>query len=121
MKKLAFWLLIISTLPFNTYAKHTHYESYYQNIDCDKKKGIAEYKLENRRRVDCLTKKEAIEYDWQNKLFECLGQALYYGYKTNKKAVCALIVKENNSKEYRLLKELEKKPLVLHKVYEILE
>jgi hypothetical protein len=27
---------------------------------------------------------ESQEYDWQNKWYECFGQALYYGMKTGK-------------------------------------
>lgn len=114
-------ILIMTLLPIIAEAKHPHPESYYQKIDCTLKGGIAEYRLPNKRRIDCLTKEEAIEHDWQKKLFECLGQALYYGYATKRKAVCALIVKEKNSKEYKLLKELEKKPLKLDRVYEIIE
>jgi len=90
-------------------------------IDCQMKKGIPEHRLPNGRRVDCLTDKEAIEHDFQKKAFECLGQALYYGYATGKDSVCALIVSEKGSKEYKLLKSLEGKLLVLKRVYEIIE
>ena len=118
-------ILTIITLyfgvTFDAEAKSKHYEKYYQKKDCESKGGIMEYRLPNKKRIDCLTEQEAIEHDFQKKVFECLGQALYYGYATGKDSVCALIVKNKNSKEYRLLKDLEGKPLVLKRVYEIQE
>ncbi len=102
-------------------AKHRNYESFYQKKDCEKKGGIMEYRLFNSRRIDCLTEEEAIEYDFQKKMFECLGQALYYGHVTKKRAVCSLIVSKKDSREYKLLKSLVGKSLVLGRVYEIIE
>jgi hypothetical protein len=40
-------------------------------------KGEIEYTLDNKTRVDCQMPNESQEYDWQNKWYECFGQALY--------------------------------------------
>jgi hypothetical protein len=45
-------------------------------------KGKIEYTLDNKTRVDCQMPNESQEYDWQNKWYECFGQALYYGQST---------------------------------------
>tara|TARA_R110000822_G_scaffold177026_10_gene317083 strand:- start:3660 stop:4031 length:372 start_codon:yes stop_codon:yes gene_type:complete len=92
-------LLLLLTNP--TQAAHKHKEAYYQKIDCDKKKGITEYKLPNSKRVDCLTKHKAIEHDWAvGKNYECLGQALYYSMMTKKKGVCSLILEKAGHMRY---------------------
>lgn len=64
-------------------------ESEYVKETC---KGIIEYKVAKRKRVDCLTKNYAIEYDFSNKWFECYGQAKFYAYATGKKPACLLIL-----------------------------
>jgi hypothetical protein len=45
-------------------------EAYYQIQFCDKEKGIAEFVLPDRTRVDCLTDVYAIEVDWAKKWAE---------------------------------------------------
>lgn len=121
IKYIAPLLLATILITDGANAKRTQHESYYQKKDCLNKNGIAEFRLKNNRRVDCLTPELAIEHDFQYKVFECLGQALYYGYATNRKGVCALIVKNKNSREYKILKDLVGKPLILGGVYEIQE
>ena len=58
-------------------------ESHYQNIHCDNLEGKAEFKLEDRTRIDCLTNTKAIEHDFAPKWAECAGQAIYYAEKIN--------------------------------------
>ena len=43
--------------------------------------------------VDCLTETHAIEYDWANgtKIYEAIGQALYYAMHTGRRAGIILI------------------------------
>jgi hypothetical protein len=64
------WLfLIVSVFSLITpiIAEAKQKEKYYQNIHCDSLKGQVEYKLEDKTRIDCLTNKRAIEYDFATK------------------------------------------------------
>ena len=82
------------------FAKHLHHEDYYQKLDCYNKGGIVEYKLQDKTRIDCLLEDEAIEYDFANKWYECIGQALYYSMKTQRQGVCILIVEKQDDNKY---------------------
>ena len=83
-----------------TFAQHIHKESYYQNIWCKEQKGITEYILNDKTRVDCLTKDYAVEFDFAHKWAESIGQALYYANMTNKKPAIVLITESNNDEKY---------------------
>lgn len=64
---------------------------------CNQRGGIAEYKLAiDKSRVDCLLEDYAVEHDWGygTKPYECIGQALSYAYRTNRKPMCVLIRKD---------------------------
>ncbi len=78
-------------------------EKYYQKIFCKNKNGRIEVVLDDRTRVDCLTATHAVEVDWAKKWAEGIGQALYYGIKTDKRPAVALIV---GTKDQRYLKRL---------------
>lgn len=66
-----------------------------------------EYKLNDKTRVDCLTKDLAVEVDFAPKWAECVGQALYYGKMTNKQPACVLIM-ERGEKDLKYLKRLRR-------------
>ena len=53
--------------------------------------GIREHRNDDWTRVDCLTPEFAIEYDFADKWYSCFGQALHYGFKTNRRPKCVLI------------------------------
>lgn len=97
-----FFLLFLTILLTSTkcYAKHLYKEAVYQNYWCSIHKGIQEYKLPDKSRVDCLLPDMAVEVDFAHKRDECLGQALRYGAYTKKKAACLLIVEKNNDYKY---------------------
>lgn len=95
-------LILLYALPVS--AKHLHPEKYYQAQWCAQKKGITEYKLKDGSRVDCLTDKYAVEFDFAPKWAECIGQALYYGGKTKRIPACALIIE--NKKDLKHLYKL---------------
>ncbi len=78
-------------------AKHKHHEKYYQEKHCQ---GTLEYKLPDRTRVDCLTDEYAIEFEFASKWAEAVGQSLYYGLKTSKKPMIALIVESVQDLRY---------------------
>ena len=107
MKK---FILLISIFLFifsvKVEGKRLHKEIEYQKYWCNKNNGILEYELDDKTRVDCLTKKLAVEVDFANKWAECVGQSLYYGIKTNKQPACLLIM-ENGDKDLKYLKRLK--------------
>lgn len=72
-------------------------EKEYVNAYCN---GQIEYRLPDKTRVDCLTDKYAIEFDFGNKWAESVGQSLYYAKKTGKKPAVALILKKEKDKKY---------------------
>ena len=72
-------------------------ERYYQDTYC---KGIKEYVLPDRTRVDCLTDTHAIEYDFGRKWAEAIGQSLGYAFATNKKAGIVLILESKKDYKY---------------------
>jgi len=82
-----------------THAKHINSEQYYQIKWC-KDKGKAEVRLEDRTRVDCLTKIHAIEFDFAQKWAEAIGQALHYGLMTGKRPGIVLIIEDEKHKHY---------------------
>jgi hypothetical protein len=93
MKKLLLFLIFfIFISPIQ--AKHLHLEKEYQNQWCSDKKGQAEYRLQDGKRVDCITSNYAIEFDFANKIYEAVGQALYYGLMTNKTPGIVLIIED---------------------------
>ncbi len=76
------------------YVKHDHSESSYQHAWCSKYNGIEEFENKDKTRVDCLTDKYAVEFDFANKWAESIGQALHYQYMTGKKAKVVLILED---------------------------
>lgn len=97
-------LLILLIIP-RCYAKHLQPEKVYQTKWCNARGGILEYKLDDSTRVDCLLPTMAVEIDFAPKWAECIGQALYYGQKTNRIPACVLIM-ENPEKDLKYLKRL---------------
>jgi hypothetical protein len=88
------------------YGKQLHYEKDYQKAWCKDDVGIVEYVLPNKTRVDCLTDEYAIEFDFAKKVYEAIGQSLYYGIMTDRKPAIAIIV-EDEDKDQRYLDILD--------------
>ena len=63
-------------------------------------KGIEEYVLPDKTRVDCLTETHACEFDWAKKWYEGFGQALWYSHNTGKKPCLVLILKSDKDYIY---------------------
>ena len=59
-----------------------------------------EHRLPDKTRIDCLTETMAIEVDWAKKWAEGVGQAIYYGSMTGKRAGVALIMGEGEIRFY---------------------
>ncbi len=90
---------------------HEHNEESYQRAWCSAHNGIMEYENSDFTRVDCLTKKHAVEFDFANKWHESIGQALHYGLMTKRKPMVVLIL-DNPEKQmvyYNRVKKLGKK------------
>ena len=72
-------------------------ESDYVNAYC---KGIKEYVLPDRTRIDYLTEQYACEIDWAKKWYEGFGQALWYAHNSGKKPCLVLILKTKKDYVY---------------------
>lgn len=59
---------------------------------CSERVGSQEFVLPDHTRVDCLTDRYAIEFDFADKWAEAIGQALYYGAATQRQPGVVLIV-----------------------------
>lgn len=105
MKKFFTLTIILIALSNFCEAKHLHTEKEYQAYWCNAKGGQMEYVLNDKARVDCLLPDMAVEFDFANKWAECIGQALYYGQKTNRIPACVLIT-ENPTKDFKYVKRL---------------
>ena len=74
------------------YVWHAHNEASYQRAYCSVHGGVEEYVLPDKTRVDCLTDTHAIEFDFADKKYEAVGQALHYAVMTGKKPGIVLIL-----------------------------
>lgn len=99
---LYFPLLFIILTNIQVDAAHIYQEKVYQNYWCQKVCGTLEYRLPQGQRVDCLTKTHAIEFDFANKVYEGIGQAIYYSVATGLKPGVVLII-EDEEKEKKYL------------------
>lgn len=95
--------ILLTVLPAS--AKRLYPERVYQEYWCGMKKGVTEYELPDKTRVDCLLPDMAVEFDFANKWAECIGQALYYGQRTGKTPACVLIM-ERGEKDIKYLRRL---------------
>lgn len=75
-------------------------ERYYQEICGRELDGKLEVRLEDRTRVDILTKDLAIEVDFADKWAEGIGQSLHYSMMTKRDAGLILIVEEESDSKY---------------------
>ncbi len=100
MKKHLLSIAVICACASPAMAAHQHPEKYYQKLWCDQHGGVTEYRLDDGTRVDCLTKDHAIEFDFAPKWAESIGQAIYYGLKTDSKPGVVLIMEESTDQRY---------------------
>lgn len=90
---------------------HEHNEESYQKAWCDAHGGLMEYENSDFTRVDCLTKKHAVEFDFANKWHESIGQALHYSVMTGKRAKVVLILDDLSTQMvyFKRVKKIAKK------------
>ena len=98
MKNLLTSLALIASLGTPAFAADTAAPVHKKETEisialCELYGGIAEYRLTDGARVDCLLAGVAIELDFAKggHAYECVGQALYYGRETGRAPMCILI------------------------------
>jgi hypothetical protein len=94
--------LTLSLLIGSVFVHALENEDYYNRQFCDQMSGQAEYRLEDLSRVDCLTDTHAYEFDWADgmKVYEAIGQSLYYASETGKKPGIYLLIRKKNSEKH---------------------
>ena len=100
-----FNIFIFFSLP--TYSLEN--EKYYSEMYCKELSGKVNHNLADKSKVDCLTDTHAYEVDWADgmKVYEAIGQSLYYASQTNKKPGIILLIRKNNSEKHiRKVKEV---------------
>jgi len=104
-------LIILLTILIIQSSHALENEDYYNRQFCTQESGQAEYSLPDRSRVDCLTDTHAFEADWADglKVYESIGQSLYYAAETGKKpGILLLVRKKNSAKHIRKVKRVIK-------------
>ena len=101
IRTIAFILTFAISILFS-HANAIENEDYYNRQFCSEVSGQAEYKLPDRSRIDCLTDTHAYEADWADglKVYESIGQSLYYAAETGKKPGILLLVRKRNSDKH---------------------
>ena len=94
MKNRIYALLVLLSLSTQVVAIEN--EDYYNRQFCSEVSWQAEYRLPDRSRVDCLTDTHAYEADGL-KVYESIGQSLYYAAETGKKPGILLLIRKKNS------------------------
>ena len=84
--------------PDILYSEHDHVR-----FHC---KGIIEYTLADKTRVDCLTMTHAYEYGYTEKWAESVGQALHYARMTGRIAGVVLIKKRSGDRHVTRVQEM---------------
>jgi len=92
--------LLGAIFPPEAEAKRLFKESVYQEVWCSQQGGIAEVRLPDRTRVDCLTQDFAIEMDFADKWAESIGQALHYASQTGQMPGIVLIVESDKERRF---------------------
>ena len=98
MKNILILVFTMAILPANAIEN----EDYYNRQFCSEVSGQAEYRLPDKSRVDCLTDTHAYEADWADglKVYESIGQSLYYAAETGKNPGILLLVRKKNSDKH---------------------
>jgi len=94
------FVIFLCLISFQARAKHLNPEKYYQDLWCSAHNGQTEVVLSDSLRADCITDKEAIEFDFADKYRESIIQSLEYAESTGKQAKTILIVEKNSDKKY---------------------
>lgn len=77
---------------------HASPEADYRDAWCEAWQGVAEVRLYNATRVDCLIEGFAVEVDFAEKWAESIGQALLYARLTDRQPAVLLIVRPGDAR-----------------------
>lgn len=85
-------------------------ESYYRDQMCAARwKGIANYRLSDGSRADCVNMEMAVRVAYADQWQEAIGQALHFGRKTGLRPAVALVMEQPQDRKFlRLLTDLRK-------------
>ena len=81
----------------DAYAGQNKVEKDYYSAYCH---GQIEFRNSDGTRTDCLTDSEAIEFDFANKWYNCISQAMHYALINKKSPICMLILRKNSDLKY---------------------
>lgn len=93
-------VIILVLVPGYGFSETAHHERTYQEFWCRRAGGLTEVVLTDHTRVDCLTGEYAVEVDFAVKWAEAVGQALFYGAMTGRKAGVLLIMEKDGDGRY---------------------
>tara|TARA_B100001769_G_C21714266_1_gene393402 strand:+ start:194 stop:571 length:378 start_codon:yes stop_codon:yes gene_type:complete len=102
-----FLLLFFFILSFSSHSKQN--EKFYSDKFCKEISGNPKHELEDGSKPDCITKTHVFEFDWAEgmKVYEAIGQSLYYASQTKlKPGIYLLIRKDNSEKHIRKIREV---------------
>ena len=100
MKKIILFCILVCLVPSMVLAKREHPEKWYQEQWCAAHRGQVEVVLPDGTRCDCVTKIQAIEFDFGNRWAEAVGQSAYYSMQTKKRPEIALILETVKDRKY---------------------
>lgn len=99
MKKgTAIILLALLLAPALAHADRQHPKRWYQDRWCAKYFGEAEATVSDV--YDCLSEKYVIEFDYADRWYESIGEALHYAMQTGKRAGIVLIMEKEKDVRY---------------------
>ena len=95
-------LALLLSVFFVSSANAIEKEAFYSDKFCKEISGKSEHVLKDLSRVDCLTDTHAYEFDWADgmKVYEAIGQSLYYASETGKEPGIYLLVRKKNSEKH---------------------
>ena len=112
-------LFLLIALTLSLQAKHLHKESYYVERFCGEMLGKGEFLLDCGARVDCVTDTFAWEVERDgHKIYEAVGQSLYYSIMTGLKPAILVITKDVNSSSLKRLNVIAEKYQIKVKIIE---
>ncbi len=99
----AFWLtilLLVTALLLPGHSSGAQVEAWYQDVWCRGMAGQVEVRMNDGRRIDCLTDSHAIEFEFARKWPEAIGQSLEYSMLTGKSAGIVLVLRRSEDEAY---------------------
>jgi len=93
-------LLPVIALLLAGHSSGAQVESWYQDVWCRGMAGQVEVRMDDGRRIDCLTDSHAIEFEFARKWPEAIGQSLEYSMLTGKSAGIVLVLRRSEDEAY---------------------